>query len=164
MAASKSVAKTKTASTSAKRKAASTKAKPTRAVQGKAAGKAIDAYVERSNASLADVASAVRRLVKKTVPAAAEAVNAWGVPVFALNGAFCLLMVGKNHVTFGFTQGTSLHDPDGLLEGTGKNLRHVKLKKPEQVDHPSLRRLVQEAAALNGQAPVNSAMRSGKKP
>ena len=161
MAASKSVAKTKTAATSAKRKAASTKAKPTRAVQGKAAGKAIDAYVERSNASLADVASAVRRLVKKTVPAAAEAVNAWGVPVFELNGAFCLLMVGKNHVTFGFTQGTSIHDPS-RLEGTGKNLRHVKLKKPEQVDQPGLRRLIQEAAALNGKAPVNSAMRTGK--
>jgi hypothetical protein len=162
MAASKSARKTKTAATSAKHKAASTKAKPTRAVQGKAAGRAIDAYVERKNASLADVASAVRRLVKKTVPAATEAVNAWGIPVFELNGAFCLLMVGKNHVTFGFTQGASIHDPDGLLEGTGKNLRHVKLKKPEQVDHPGLRRLVQEAAALNGQAPVNSAMRTRK--
>jgi len=162
MAASKSVAKRESAPTSAKRKATSAKTKPTRAVQGKAAGKVIDAYVERCNASLAGVASAVRRLVKKTVPAAAEAVNAWGVPVFELNGAFCLLMVGKNHVTFGFTQGTSIHDPDGLLEGTGKNLRHVKLKKPEQVDHPGLRRLIQEAAALNGQAPVNSAMRTGK--
>lgn len=162
MAASKSVAKRKTAATSPKRKAASRKAKPTRAVQGKAAGKAIDAYVERSNSLLAGVALAVRRLVKKTVPAAVEALNPWGVPVFELNGAFCLLMVGKDHVTFGFTQGASIHDPDRLLEGTGKNIRHIKLKKPEQVNHPGLRRLVQEAAVLNDQAPINSAMRREK--
>jgi hypothetical protein len=37
-------------------------------------------------------------------------------------------MVGKNHVTFGFHYGTSLDDPERLLEGTGKNLRHVKLR------------------------------------
>jgi len=164
MAPSKSATKKKFAARSAKPKAASAKAKPTRAVHGKDAGKAIDSYIERSNASLADVASAVRRLVRKAVPAAVEAVNPWGVPVFELNGAFCLLMVGKKHVTFGFTQGASIHYPDRLLEGTGKNIRHVKLKKPEQVDHPGLRRLLQEAAALNGKAPVNSAMRAGKRP
>jgi len=140
------------------------KKKSTRAVTGTGASKAIDAYVQQRNPGLADVVSAVRRLVRKAVPAAVEAVNPWGVPAFELNGAFCLLMVGKNHVTFGFAQGTSIHDPDRLLEGTGKNIRHVKLKKPEQVDHPGLRRLLQEAAALNGKAPVNSAMRAGKRP
>ena len=148
---------------SKKKSAGTAKAKSTRAVSGKDAGRAIDAYVESRNPALKNVVAAVRRLVKSGVPAADEAINPWGVPVFELNGAFCLLMVGKHHVTFGFTQGASLRDPDNLLEGTGKNLRHVKLKTVEQASHPGLRRVVAEAAALNGKAPVNSAMRARSK-
>ena len=136
--------------------------KPTRAVSGKDAAKAIDAYVEQRNPALKDVASAVRRLVKKAVPAAAEGVNPWGVPVFELDGTLCFLMVGKSHVTLGFARGTSLGDPAGLLEGTGKNIRHVKLKTTEQVASPHLRSLLLEAAVLNGKASLTSGMRAGK--
>ena len=41
------------------------------------------------------------------------------------------IIVGKNHVTLGFTRGTSLEDSAELLEGKGKNLRHVKVKEVE---------------------------------
>src|SRR5215467_7283816 len=111
----KSGAKKKSSAKAAEQKSA-------RAISGKAAPKAIDAYVELRNPALKEVVSAVRRLVKKTTPAAAEAVNPWGVPVFELNGTLCFLMVGKHHVTLGFAQGTSLADPARLLEGTGKNV------------------------------------------
>lgn len=137
--------------------------KPTKAVSGKAAPKAIDAYVERRNPALKDVVAAVRQLVKKAVPAAAEAVNPWGVPVFELNGTLCFLMVGKYHVTLGFARGTALADPARLLEGTGKNVRHVKLDEAEQVSNPHLRNLILEAAVLNGNAPLRSRMASGGK-
>jgi hypothetical protein len=135
-----------------------TKKKSTKAVSGAAAPKAIDAYTEQRNPALKDVVSAVRRLVKQTVPAAAEAINPWGMPVFELNGTLCFLMVGKQHVTLGFAQGTSLSDPGRLLEGTGKNIRHVKLKKAEQVGDLHLRNLIIEAAVLNGKTPLRSMM------
>src|SRR4051812_25371363 len=102
-------------------------AKATRAVSGKGAGQAIDAYVERANPALKDVVSAVRRLVRKAVPASAESVNPWGLPTFEQQGPFCVLMVGKRHVSLGFALGTSLPDPARLLEGAGKSMRHVKL-------------------------------------
>jgi hypothetical protein len=148
-----------------KKKSISKPAKKTspKAVSGAAAPKAIDAYVQRRNPALKDVVSAVRRLVKQAVPAAAEAINPWGVPVFELNGTLCFLMVGKQHVSLGFAQGTSLSDPGKLLEGTGKNIRHVKLKKPEQVSDPNLRSLLLEAAVLNGKEPLNAAMRRSAK-
>jgi hypothetical protein len=136
--------------------------KSTKAVSGTAAPKAIDAYVQRRNPALKDVVSAVRRLVKQAVPAAAEAINPWGVPVFELNSTLCFLMVGKSHVTLGFANGAKLSDPAQLLEGTGKNIRHVKLKKPEQVSDPNLRNLLVEAAVLNGKNPA-SGMRSSRK-
>lgn len=71
-------------------------------------------------------------------------------------------MAGKNHVTFGFTRGTSLDDPAGLLEGTGKNLRHVKVKTAEQLRDADLRQLILDAAALNGESPMTSSMRVKK--
>lgn len=62
-------------------------------------------------------------------------------------------------MTFGFSRGTSLTDSTGLLEGTGKNLRHVKLKTSEQVRDPNLRKLIVEAAALNRRTPLTPSMR-----
>jgi len=132
---------------------AATGKKSTRAVIGAPARKAIDAYVQQRNPGLKEVVAAVRRLVKKTVPAAAEAVNPWGVPVFEVNGTLCFLMVGKQHVSLGFAQGTSLPDPAGLLEGTGKNIRHVKLKTADQVRNPHLENLIIEAAVVNARTP-----------
>jgi len=56
-------------------------------------------------------------------------------------------------VTFGFLFGTSLPDPEGLLEGTGKNMRHVKVHTMEDLEQKGLRNLVQAAAAgLEGKA------------
>jgi hypothetical protein len=51
------------------------------------------------------------------------------------------------HVTLGIAHGAGLTDPAGLLEGTGKVHRHVKLRKPADLARPELRDLM--AAALN---------------
>ena len=59
-------------------------------------------------------------------------------------------MVGKNHVTFGFHFGTSLQDPERLLEGTGKNIRHVKLRALEDVKRKGLKEMVEAAARFEG--------------
>jgi hypothetical protein len=44
-----------------------------------------------------------------------------------------------------FSKGTELPDPEGLLEGTGKRARHVKLRSIGDVDRPGVRALVMEA-------------------
>jgi hypothetical protein len=133
-----------------------------KAASGKDAVKIIDDYVQQRSAKLKRVAAELRRLVKKTVPESREAVNPWGIPTFDSHGPFSLMMVGKNHVTFGFTRGTSLTDPAGLLEGTGKNLRHVKLQEAGQVRDANLRQLIREAAALNRANPLTPSMRVKK--
>ena len=66
----------------------------------------------------------------------------------------CFFMVAKNHVTFGFLRGASLPDPAKLLEGTGKNLRHVKLPTPEHLRTPALKKLIKAAARLNKKEPM----------
>jgi hypothetical protein len=130
-----------------------------REASGKEAAKILEAYLRSKNSEMKKLANELRQVVRKTVPASREAINSWGIPTFDFQGPFCLLMVGKKHVTFGFTRGTSLSDPAGLLEGTGKNLRHVKLKTAEQLHDANLRQLILDAAALNGESPMTPSMR-----
>ncbi len=102
---------------------------------------------------LQPVVAGLRALVKAAAPDVTEATNPWGVPTFEFSGPMCYFMVNKNHVTFGFYRGTSLDDPKGLLEGTGKNLRHVKVRKVEDLRREGLRELVEAAASLNRKDP-----------
>ncbi|MGB6525100.1 MAG: DUF1801 domain-containing protein, partial [Candidatus Acidiferrales bacterium] len=97
------------------------------AIAGPRASAQMDAYLATKDPQLRAVASALRSFVKKAVPRITETINPWGIPTFDANGPVCFFTVGKNHVTFGFARGTSLDNSSGLLEGTGKNLRHVKL-------------------------------------
>ena len=111
-------------------------------------------YVKDENPELRKVERALRDFVKETVPGTKETVNSWGVPTFEAPDPFCFYMVGKNHVTFGFHFATSLPDPQGLLEGKGKNIRHVKLRTVGDLEQTGLRELVLAAAHLKGKAPM----------
>lgn len=51
----------------------------------------------------------------------------------------------KAHANLGFMRGADQHDPAGLLEGTGKKLRHVKLRSMDDVDRPALRALLESS-------------------
>lgn len=114
----------------------------------------IDAYLKQKSAELGELAQGLRQLMKKTVPGTMESVNPWKIPTFESNGPMCFYMVGKNHVTFGFLRGTSLPDPAKLLEGTGKNLRHVKLRTVEDLRKPALKKLIKAAARMNKKEPM----------
>lgn len=111
-------------------------------------------YLKDDNPELQKVVRALRSLVKKTVPGTKETANSWGVPTFVAKYPFSFYMVGRYHVTFGFSYGTSLPDPESLLEGTGKNIRHVKLRDVESLEQKGLRELVLAAARLEGIAPM----------
>ncbi|HVH50366.1 MAG TPA: DUF1801 domain-containing protein [Candidatus Bathyarchaeia archaeon] len=126
-------------------------------------GSAIDAYVERKNPKLKPVTDAARALVRKVVPKSRELLNPWGLPIFEWNGPLCYLMVGKSHVTFGFPRGASLRDPTRLLKGTGKNLRHVKLREVAEVHDANLKQLILQAKKLNREEPLSVAMHPKQK-
>ncbi|MBX3586663.1 MAG: DUF1801 domain-containing protein [Ramlibacter sp.] len=51
------------------------------------------------------------------------------------------------HVNVGFFTGAALQDPCGLLEGTGRFMRHVKLRPGVPVDEPALQALIAAAYA-----------------
>src|SRR5687767_8910028 len=61
------------------------------------------------------------------------------------DAAFAYVNAFKAHVNVGFFRGNELPDPKGLLEGTGKFMRHVKLSPERDLDPAALTKLIQTA-------------------
>jgi hypothetical protein len=100
------------------------------------------------------IAEKMRALVLEVFPGAVEQVDpadkllAYGTSAKMARQVFYIAAF-KAHVNLGFMRATELPDPHSLLEGTGKKLRHVKLRKPEDVDKPELRELMEAAIKHN---------------
>lgn len=63
------------------------------------------------------------------------------------DAAFAYVDAFTAHVNVGFFRGADLADPAGLLEGTGKCMRHVKLSPHGDVDAKALTELIEAAYA-----------------
>jgi len=71
-----------------------------------------------------------------------------GCPTACLGDApFAYVNVFTSHVNVGFFQGASLPDPAHLLQGTGKYMRHVKLKPGAPTSAAALNALIDAAYA-----------------
>jgi len=69
-----------------------------------------------------------------------------GHPTACVEGvAFAYVNVFRAHVNVGFFRGSTLADPAGLLEGSGRFMRHVKLRPSSAVDAGALRQLIRAA-------------------
>lgn len=69
-----------------------------------------------------------------------------GCPVACIEDVpFAYVNAFKKHVNVGFFNGASLPDPGGMLEGTGKRMRHVKLRPGFEADEGALAALIDAA-------------------
>jgi uncharacterized protein DUF1801 len=62
----------------------------------------------------------------------------------------CLLVVYRGHVNLMFPRGVDLKDPRQLLEGSGKAMRHVKIRSLEDLERPGVRQLIEQAKKRQG--------------
>jgi hypothetical protein len=66
-----------------------------------------------------------------------------GCPVACVaDAAFGYVNVFKAHANVGFYFGAELHDPAGLLEGSGRRMRHVKVRADSELDSTALSSLI----------------------
>ena len=63
------------------------------------------------------------------------------------DAAFAYVNAFTAHVNVGFFRGAEIADPEGLLEGTGRFMRHVKLRPDRDVDTAALMKLIEAAHA-----------------
>ncbi len=60
---------------------------------------------------------------------------------------YSYIMPFGSWVNLGFFRGATLADPQGLLEGTGKKMRHVKVRSLEDAERHGIRQLISDACA-----------------
>lgn len=65
-----------------------------------------------------------------------------------LSDAFCMIPIYTNHLNLGFNKGTMLHDPEKLLQGTGKLIRHIAIEGKSDYRNPKVKALIQDAIAF----------------
>ena len=62
----------------------------------------------------------------------------------------CGYFIYKHHMSLEFTNGAELDDPGGVLEGSGKYRRHIKLSRESDLEDKSVRSIVTAAFELAG--------------
>jgi len=106
---------------------------------------AVDAWIQAHGGELGAIARTWFEAMRRCGDEVRELVHD-GCPVACLGDApFGYVNVFTSHVNVGFFQGASLPDPAGLMQGSGKFMRHVKLKPETAIDAASLSRLIEAA-------------------
>jgi hypothetical protein len=106
---------------------------------------AIDVWMEEHEGELGEIAREWFEVMRRCGDEVREVLHD-GCPVACLGDVpFGYVNVFTSHVNVGFFHGAALPDPSGLLQGTGKFMRHVKLRPGTGTDAASLRRLIETA-------------------
>ncbi|MGW8887220.1 DUF1801 domain-containing protein [Streptomyces sp. NPDC055749] len=114
-----------------------------------------ETLLDAAGAEVAAIARRAREVVREAVPDAVEEVDvsarllAFTFAPGTYKGIAAGLILHSGHVNLQFGEGVELaaHDPSGLLTGTGKKARHVKLHDPRDLEDPRVVELVVAAAA-----------------
>ena len=106
----------------------------------------VTGYIAKAPAEQQAIMTTVLRLIHATVPNVTEEFK-WSRPVFRATKDFAYFKSAKAHVSFGFSEASKLHDPDGRLEGTGKNMRHIKLRTMADLDAALLKQWLKALTA-----------------
>ncbi len=115
-------------------------------MEGRAKAKTVEGIVIQLDPQRRELTEKLRALVRETMPEAVETVK-WGNVTYLLKGKnLSWLIMYKDHVDLGFFQGAGLKSK--RLEGTGKGLRHIKVRTPADIDETEFARLLRDARSL----------------
>lgn len=98
-----------------------------------------------------ELALELREMVLDEAPAAVEkllrvyALVFWYSLTGKMSDAFCQVVIYTKGVNLMFNRGAELEDPDGVLVGEGKIIRHIKVRRPEDLKNPHLRKFIRAA-------------------
>jgi hypothetical protein len=118
-------------------------------------------YLAPYDPQVSNLALALRQVVLEEAPKAVESlVNGYAVSIgFSFTGkplkdGFCHVVTYADHVNLGFNRGAQLSDPEHILEGSGKLIRHIRVRNHDDLDRPLVRRFLRAAIDQVGVPPV----------
>ncbi|MEO6796711.1 MAG: DUF1801 domain-containing protein [Candidatus Dormibacter sp.] len=118
---------------------------------------AVDIFLRSYSPEVRAIALKTRAVIRGVLPTVTEKVYpGWKVIQYSAGqnreDVFAVISPQRERVNLGLTNGAALLDPEGLLEGTGAGIRHIKITSAEAAEAPAVRELVQGAlkATKNG--------------
>lgn len=111
----------------------------------------IEEWLRGQPKDLRGLCAAAREALDLALPDARHAIK-WGFPTWVGKGTVVALLPYTRHVNLQFHRGASLPDPDRLLLGSGKELRHVRLEHAKDLKTPAVRALLRAAWRLDREA------------
>jgi hypothetical protein len=113
-------------------------------------GKRIDIgeYLSKFEPEPSELAKEMRQVILDTLPELDEVIK-WGHLVYEGDRKICSIMVHKKHINLQIWRGNEIEDPQSLLEGEGKSMRHVKVHTPEEMKGDYFQFLLKQAGNLD---------------
>jgi hypothetical protein len=127
----------------------------------------LDDLLDKYTPEVATAARQCLNTMRARLPGATQLVydtyNALGVgfgPSEKASEAIFSIVLYPRYVTLFFLQGVHLPDPERLLQGDGKVVRHIKLESPTDLDRPAIRKLM-AVALKNARRKIESTAPGG---
>ena len=105
----------------------------------------VDIYAFQLPQPQQEIVQQLRAFIAQKYPELVEALR-WQVPVYSLNGKSHMLgfQLFKNRVNLNFFQGAQLYDPQGILTGSGKQVRQVSFRTLNDIYESALQALIDQ--------------------
>lgn len=114
-------------------------------------------FLEAYDRPIADLALALREIILEEVPNASESIyQVYTIAIWfgfseKMKDMFCYITTSARHINLGFPRGATLSDPNGVLEGEGKAMRHIKFRSQSDLERPFVRRYIQASLEQLGE-------------
>jgi hypothetical protein len=108
-------------------------------------------FLKELDPQLQSICDQLRNIIKTLDPNYVEiiwkkqSIASYGVGPKKMSEHYVYIAPQKKHVNLGFYHGTSLSNQSGLLEGTGKRLRHIKISQEIEAKDEKIQDLISEA-------------------
>ena len=108
---------------------------------------ALETYIARLPAGRQELVPALDALIRTAVPSLEPAVK-WGNLTYHLATNVCSIVARTHNVNLQVWEVATQHDHAGLLAGTGKAMRHIRLQPEQPLDPVAIAAIVQVAASV----------------
>ncbi len=116
-------------------------------------GSGAGGYFSSLNREVSPLARELRRIIRSALPSVSETIK-WGIPVYETDSIICAIRAGRGYVALQFyASGATLKDPDSILEGTGKRMRHIKIRSKSDIRKRAFTSLLRQAARTSNSHP-----------
>ena len=105
----------------------------------------VDTWMRQHPGELGEIAKHWFDVIRKCGDDVRELLHDGHPTACVADAAFAYVNAFKSHVNVGFFRGAEIADPKGLLEGTGKFMRHVKIKPAGVLDAAAISQLISAA-------------------